>query len=351
MTQKDTAWVEYAKAIGIMLVVYGHVARGIYHSGIDLPVPFYKLADSLVYSFHMPLFFFLSGLFFVTSLQKRGPKKLVFSKIDTIFYPYLLWSMLQGSLEVLLPSYTNGSPTFTDVLSLLWAPRAHFWFLYALLLIFALSTLAYRLLPQRFSAVFGIFSIIMYLTSSMISDDKIINYITENTAFFALGIIFLLHIKTQWLDSKLALVGLFLAFILGQWIFHGYLSLEYRDRGIQSLLLAIISIGFIVSLSIHLAKFNLSFFAYLGRCSMAIYLMHVVAGGAARALLSQLGIHSFIEQLVIGFIFALLAPLAVLVLINKLKIPYMFSAPLCSCLANIFAKAAKFTHKKKQTGT
>ncbi|MDA9004038.1 acyltransferase family protein [bacterium] len=65
-------WVDYCKAIGIILVVYGHVARGLFNAGIGSSIPWYSLVDSIVYSFHMPLFFFLSGLFFYSSFSKKG---------------------------------------------------------------------------------------------------------------------------------------------------------------------------------------------------------------------------------------------------------------------------------------
>jgi fucose 4-O-acetylase-like acetyltransferase len=60
-----SAWVDYAKAIGVFLLVYGHVARGVFHAGIQIDEKLYRLTDSIIYSFHMPLFFFLSGLFFL----------------------------------------------------------------------------------------------------------------------------------------------------------------------------------------------------------------------------------------------------------------------------------------------
>ncbi len=40
-------WVDYSKAIGIVLVVYGHVARGVYNASIPLNVGVYTLVDSL----------------------------------------------------------------------------------------------------------------------------------------------------------------------------------------------------------------------------------------------------------------------------------------------------------------
>jgi fucose 4-O-acetylase-like acetyltransferase len=57
MKQRDI-WVDYAKGIGILLVVYGHVARGMANAGITINETLYQLADSMIYSFHMPLFFF-----------------------------------------------------------------------------------------------------------------------------------------------------------------------------------------------------------------------------------------------------------------------------------------------------
>ncbi|WP_043367549.1 acyltransferase family protein, partial [Cupriavidus sp. WS] len=58
-------WVDNAKGIGIILVVYGHVARGLHSAGIWSDATSFSFLDSAVYSFHMPLFFFLSGLYFL----------------------------------------------------------------------------------------------------------------------------------------------------------------------------------------------------------------------------------------------------------------------------------------------
>ncbi|WP_162779036.1 acyltransferase family protein, partial [Klebsiella pneumoniae] len=54
-------WVDYAKGIGIILVVFGHANRGLYSSGIYISPEIYHYLDNVIYSFHMPLFFFLSG--------------------------------------------------------------------------------------------------------------------------------------------------------------------------------------------------------------------------------------------------------------------------------------------------
>ena len=104
-----SSWADYAKGIGILLVVYGHVARGLHNAGVSVSEKTYLLIDSIIYSFHMPLFFFLSGIFFVGSFNSRGATKLVLSKVDTIFYPFVIWSIFQGCIEATLSNYTNGT--------------------------------------------------------------------------------------------------------------------------------------------------------------------------------------------------------------------------------------------------
>src|SRR5580693_6950474 len=77
-------WVDYLKGIAILLVVYRHVLIGIQRyvagqqaKGIDLPdVPdFLEKANMVFFSFRMPLFFILSGIFISGSLKKRSLKK------------------------------------------------------------------------------------------------------------------------------------------------------------------------------------------------------------------------------------------------------------------------------------
>jgi fucose 4-O-acetylase-like acetyltransferase len=141
--QNRDHWVDYAKGLGILLVVYGHVSRGVFNAGIKVDAELFKLVDSVIYSFHMPLFFFCQDCF-LPSLQKYGRTGLIADKVDRVLYPYILWSLLQGFIEVFLSGYTTSSTTTGEVLSLFWQPRAQFWFLYVLFAIFVLMAMLYR---------------------------------------------------------------------------------------------------------------------------------------------------------------------------------------------------------------
>lgn len=338
------SWVDYAKAIGIILVVYGHVARGLYNGGIDFSVAYFELFDSVVYSFHMPLFFFLSGLFFYKSFSNKGGIKLIFSKVDTIFYPYVIWSVLQGGVEVLLSNYTNGDVSLVEVSSLLWSPRAQFWFLYALFSIFILSSVVYSLVSKRFTIPIFICSVILYLYPSVLPQGFIFGFISSNFVFFVLGVVFTMHLKVEHFSSWSALLGLALLFVVGQWFFHSYLSYKYTDKGVESLLLACVSIAFVVSMSLLFSRANYKFFAYIGSSSMAIYLMHILAGSGSRVILSKVfGIDSVVIHLAVGCLVGVMAPLIALFLIDKLKVKYLLSAPVSSVAINSYNKLLQRT--------
>ena len=92
-------WVDYAKGIGIILVVYAHLLSSGYHAGLDIKESFFFFSDSLVYSFHMPLFFLLAGLFAGQSYLKRGVKSFLVHKVQVLGYPCLIWSVIQLVVE------------------------------------------------------------------------------------------------------------------------------------------------------------------------------------------------------------------------------------------------------------
>ena len=332
-------WVDYAKAIGIILVVYGHVARGLYNAGINFPVYLYQITNSVIYSFHMPLFFFLAGLFFYNSFSKKGSKKLIFSKIDTIFYPYVIWSILQGTIEIVLSSYTNANASPSEVLSLLWSPRAHFWFLYALLSIFVVLSVLYSVISRRFTIPIFLCSLALYLFPSLLPQGLIFGYISNNIVFFVLGIIFTLYFRQVHFSSWVAFSCLAVSFVVAQWIFHSYLSLTYTDQGIESFLLACISIAFVVSISLRFSRVDYKFFAYIGASSMGIYLMHILAGSGSRVILSKaFGVESVVTHLVVGCLVGVILPIVALLLIDKLKLKYLFSAPVSNWVESLFIK-------------
>jgi len=74
-TNKRIAWLDQLKGFGIILMVYGH----------NFPV-----LEEYIYSFHMPLFFIIAGIFHPKNINVSTIKK----RVRQILLPYFLWSFI-----------------------------------------------------------------------------------------------------------------------------------------------------------------------------------------------------------------------------------------------------------------
>ena len=133
LAENRHAWIDYLRGIAILLIVYRHVLIGIQRGQIEVPQVLVD-ANMIFYSFRMPLFFILSGIFISRSLRKYSLKKLVVQKFEILFYPYLIWASIQIILQILFSDVTNSSRGLKDFTYLLTQPREldQFWYLPAL---------------------------------------------------------------------------------------------------------------------------------------------------------------------------------------------------------------------------
>ena len=314
-------WVDYAKGIGIVLVVYGHVARGVHSAGLPIDEKPFRLVDSVIYSFHMPLLFFLSGLFFVVSLHRQGAGGLLAGKLRTVALPYLVWSILQGLVEVLLSQYTNGHVTLVEVFSLLWQPRAQFWFLYVLFFMFLGATVIYRWLPVRVHGTVAALACLAAVFAEYLPGGMPLGIVIQYFPYFAAGVLF------NTLDmSSLAVTGRRIVFALAafvtiQYAVHmvGVAPVPPLAGNVLGLALAGISVLSVITLCRWLERFRLDWLARLGQASLAIYVMHILAGSSIRIILQKfIGIDWVAVHLVVGTLAGMGLPLIVLRLADRI---------------------------------
>jgi fucose 4-O-acetylase-like acetyltransferase len=327
-------WVDYLKGIAILLVVYRHVLIGIERSQVEVPV---VLADAnmIFYSFRMPLFFILSGLFINSSIAKRTLKKLTWLKFETLLYPYLVWAFIQVSLQIALSGITNSNRTLEDYSFILYQPRNldQFWYLPALFN----TTMIYLLLKIKLRVkvwaqlVLGIglyFLSFYYQKVSMISDWM------EFYIFFALGDAFsrlFFHERTQKvLKSYWTLLLVIPLFILTQMHYlrnnveRGVLPLDnshtsrlyYLDKIAEQadfLWVALVGCLCMFVLAFRMQSWKiLPFLRVLGYHSLQIYVMHVIFTAAVRlALIIFFGVDSAIFLLITGIATGLIAPIII----------------------------------------
>lgn len=81
------------QAIGIILVVLGH------KGGISLATDWFP-----PYSFHIPLFIFISGYFYKTNYEECI-WKFILKKIKKLLVPYFVWNIIYGCIIFILKKY------------------------------------------------------------------------------------------------------------------------------------------------------------------------------------------------------------------------------------------------------
>src|ERR1700710_108282 len=119
-------------------MVIGHVERGLIAGRVIERTPWVGFVDDWIYSFHMPLFFFLSGLFLCWSSAKGRFTRFLSDKLRTLAYPYFVWSTVVILLKSSLDRIPNTPRTISDLLFVPIEPVEQFWFLYALFMVLIL---------------------------------------------------------------------------------------------------------------------------------------------------------------------------------------------------------------------
>lgn len=314
-------WVDVAKGIGIFLVVYGHMARGVYRADLGFNEEFFVFFDRLIYSFHMPLFFVLSGIFFLSSVDKRTTKNYIITKVDTLIYPFIIWSVIQGSIQVLLSSQTNSSIGFNDVFSMFWRPQQQMWYLYCLFSISVFFLLLHKCKLLNFKYIILIFIV---LNVSQLYDLRILMYITKYGVYFLLGIcIQQYNLFDKITSMPLKFIGvLIITFIIS-------FSASFRESNVLlSLYLSVVGSSLVILIANKIKGPPSKFLAYVGRYSLNIYLMHILCGTGVRIILDKL---FHIDNAYFIFSMAVLAGVLLPILITKIliifNVNFLFTRP------------------------
>ena len=286
-------WIDYARGIAIILVVYRHVFEGLANVGIgSVSYPVLKYTNIFFFSFRMPLFFIVSGMFVTLSLSRKGLRTYITKRFDTIFYPLLIWGTIHITLQLIFSKYINAQRTPFDYLNLIINPRQieQFWYLNALFFVGIL----YAFVKTKFNIAAWkqvLLGVVLFSASSLLYQQHIqIGFLFDVMffyMFFAIGDLiadYILNTKNyKFLTSPRTLLAITPVFFVVQYFFTE-INLEHKDDYFvqyQVPLLyavsALIGAAFIISLSFNLERLNvLRFLRVVGFHSLYIYVMHLM---------------------------------------------------------------------------
>ena len=159
--EKRNAKIDCLKGIAIFLVVYGHSIQYCSNDNVDF---FMNPVFSFVYSFHMPLFMFISGYLFYNSLNKDTKYKyIIYKRFNSLIIPaiswYTLYTICVDSVKIFLNEF-NFKIEFKHYL--IGIPH-QFWFLYTLFYLICLVIIGKSILGDNKYYYIILFLIILLL--------------------------------------------------------------------------------------------------------------------------------------------------------------------------------------------
>ena len=203
------------KGIGIILVVLGHTTHN-------------DELGSWIYHFHMPLFFFLSGVFFSPTIQG------LVKRVRQILIPYLIFGVLSfiywrfAEMRFRpLPENFDANMHFFD---LFWQTEQFrfnvpLWFLPCLMIVQSVGTVLFRFIKNQKVLIATVISWVLIANGIHVSSTAMwVNESFYAFPFFALGYLIgkerymniesCLSRKCDWLYSILAVMGLITIWLL-----------------------------------------------------------------------------------------------------------------------------------------
>lgn len=311
MTENRKNYVDYIKAIGMILVILGHINS--VNSEMQI--------KQWIYSFHMPLFFFASGLL----LKKQTfDINYIEKKFKSLLVPYLLWALIYSALNfknilyILYGSYSSINKA--ESLSSLW-------FLPTMFLGIIMAQIIINISKNN---IILICFMVLFMTASffipVISSGYplCIDVSLAACSFILLGYIFdkilFANKNNKYLMIVLTAVG-----FIGTMLFRlnyisqtEYVVMATRKFGNPAafLITAVSGCVFIYGLCKLLDSLNIKFLSYIGMNTIAVLCVQKPIIAACEAVFKKIKVFWFVELIGIAVI-VVLASCVLIFFINR----------------------------------
>lgn len=273
---KRIQWIDICKGLAIFLVLLGHTLRS-------------NVSYIYIYNFHMPLFFFLSGV--VLNREKYTFKSFVVNRFNTLIIPYVFFYLLTYIYWLLLerPFRSFETEWYKPLFGLIYAGQfedlmAHngiLWFLPCLFIAEIFFFLIAFINNKRLQVILVI--LISYIGSKI----KIVLPWCLNIAMCALPFLYTGGVYREKIQTKiekqnwLILSLLVISYVTTCTIFPNRITMALNSYGNLAIFyfIAFIGIAMLVCFSITINySFHHSLFrkvlSYLGRNTLIIYALH-----------------------------------------------------------------------------
>lgn len=322
---KRIEWPDFCKGFAIFLVVLGHAIG--YASSNGSGDEIFLTIDKWIYSFHMALFFFVSG-FLQKLSEKKSPYtcKRVLDRTCAIVGPYVIFSIIFWTIKKMVESSVNNPMSLKDLFMIGVYPLSDLWFLYALAVFYICRVVFVK---------FHVNDIIVFFIATVLSVFTVVlnwNEIISHTAlprickyfsFFYAGVLFYHVLVTQLLLKRKAVILSFFLFLLGVVGLYVQRFLSGLALGVDYVFVAYCNI---IALIVIGAFVRSKIMRYLGINSLYVFLLHDYAVCAVIILMRKSAVNPYM-LVTLATIAGILFSLLVVWLSSKSKFIEFFFKP------------------------
>lgn len=313
----------------------GHVANGYFFTGMYIETRTVQFAlYNIIYSFHMPLFFSISGYLFCVAYFDSNwmpDKRRITRQTLNLLIIYLDFSIFKGIAEISVSRFFPGTmdsvPSIWDILLIPFKPIALYWYLYVLVIFYQFFSLRKLNSMSAWAVALGLG------IASVIGGFVYVSYFAIHTVlyyalFFYLGI---LHrrrgIPIIW-DKAVMATGVLTAIVLC------CMCWSEQNQLISAIPIVntITALGFCLGIwyafeHIHWLGNN-TFLQLLGRYSLEIYLIHQFITVGLRVALPWLGITNAYINILLNLCISIMIPVLFALICKCLGIHELLFRPM-----------------------
>ncbi|EHJ51624.1 acyltransferase family protein [Streptococcus macacae] len=302
---KRIEWIDFGKGLTIFLVFLGHVNLGLLQSGrFEVYNRGFLFIIELLYIFHIPVFFALSGYFFQPLADGKSYWHYVKKKTLVLGIPYLFYSVIQFALQRAGGSAVRDPARLSDLLAIYKMPLGVSWYLYVLWAIYLVLGLLSIFIKNKkwlfaFTAIGFAAALLFPLPIYLLQKLLLWSF------FFMLGS-FLREINyrfNSWKTASCVFLPCFFSLAAFMWFWQkqGFTHYTSYDRpGLWGLIFMVsVLLAFALYPMLDKTKFA-PYFVAKGKDSLAIYILHAPIISVIRIVLFKLGIEALWLHLLFG---------------------------------------------------
>ena len=340
---KRDYWVDYVKVFACILVVLGHFWQSMTKSWVLPTDSVYSCAQTVLYYFHVPLFFICSGYLYQKTAARKirpilggtsgGPGgaladhfKYVRNKLIALGIPYAVFTLITWVMKAVFAGDINGENRGL-IDTLLAHPTAPYWYLYALFFLFLVTPLIRRdsgaLLLLLIAFALKVLAVLQIGTTV-----PVLQYILQNEIWFVMGML-LCYMGVADVDreaeSQQNKPGNWRTLLCGVLLGVLFLTVSILlfvqsipDTYLAPLLTFLACMATILIFwGVRAPNKGLDF---LAKYTLPIFVMHTIFAAGIRVVLFKLGVESAAVHIPVGLVFTFGGPILAAFLMSKVKV-------------------------------